>query len=150
MRHPPVAFLSHPPVTVPAMGALFSGVVVQLPLLAVLVTGFVLVSGRRAAIGGRSALLARVGLAVLTVSVLLQVLWTALFPWLLAALDLNYSRFGVLSFAVGLVLSLVHAAAIALLVAAIVTRARQEPQPQPQPQPGFPEAGTAGPWGPPR
>jgi hypothetical protein len=105
------------------MGLLFSGVVVQLPLLAMLIAGFVLISARRARIGARSALLARIGLAVLAVNLVFQAIWTMLFPRLLSSLDLEYRQFGMLSFGAGLILTVLLAAGIALLIGAIVTRA---------------------------
>ena len=149
MRHPAVANLSHPPATVPAMGSLLSGVIAQLPLLAVVIGGFVVVSARRAQIGARSALLARLGLAVLVVDIVLQGLWTVTLPRLISSLDMNYSRFGVFSFGVGLLLTILFAAAIALLIAAVVTRSAPVPGPHGAgtPPAGFPgEAPTAGPW----
>lgn len=129
MRHPAVANLSHPPATVPAMGSLLSGVIAQLPLLAVVIGGFVVVGVRRAQIGARSALLARLGLAVLAVDLVLQGLWTVTLPRLISSLDMNYSRFGMFSFGVGLILTILYAAAIALLIAAIVTRSAPAPGP---------------------
>ncbi len=156
MRHPPVAVLSHPPATVPAMGLWFSGIVVQLPLLAILIGGFVLVSTRRARIGARSALFARIGLAVLAVNLVFQAVWTVLFPQLISSLDLEYSQFGMLSFGAGLILTVLLAAGIALLIGAIVTRAdpatqpwnpgSYTPAPPAAPQPGTP---TPDPWAPP-
>ena len=122
MCHPAVANLSHRPATVPAMGSLLSGVIAQLPLLAVVIGGFVVVSARRAQIGARSALLARLGLAVLALDVVLQGLWTVTLPRLISSLDMNYTRFGVFSFGVGMILTILYAAATALLVAAVVTR----------------------------
>ncbi len=121
MRHPAVANLSHPPATVPAMGSLLSGVIVQLPLLA------------------------RLGLAVLAVDLVLQGLWTVTLPQLISSLDMNYSRFGMFSFGVGLILTILYAAAIALLIAAIVTRSAPAPDPHglgthPAGSPGQPPA----------
>ena len=125
MAHPGDPVMSHPPVTVTAMnvGYLFSTFLGHLPVLAVLVAGFVLVATRRARIGARSALLAQLGLGVLVLSQLLQVLWSLAFPSLLSALDYSSSRYSVLTIVVGLILSLTFAGGIGLLVAAVVTRA---------------------------
>jgi hypothetical protein len=122
VRHPAVAFLSHPPATVPAMGLFLSGVVAQLPLLAVVIAGFVVISARRARIGARSALFARLGLALLAVNLVLQGIWTVTFPRLLSSLDMDYSRFGMINLATALILTVMYAGGIGLLVAAVVTR----------------------------
>ena len=111
------------------MGSLLWGVIAQLPLLAVVIGGFVVVGARRAQIGARNALLARLGLAVLAVDLVLQSLWTVTLPQLISSLDMNYSRFGMFSFGVGLILTILYAAAIALLIAAIVTRSAPAPGP---------------------
>ncbi len=143
------------------MGLLFSGVVVQLPLLAVLIAGFVLVSSRRTRIGTRSALFARIGLALLAVDLVFQAIWTVLFPRLITSLDLEYTQFGVLSFGVGLILTVLTAAGIALLIGAIVTRTAPaapayDPGPYgapdtyaPAPQAGSPAQAGPDPWAPP-
>ena len=126
------------------MGLFLSGVVSQLPLLGVVIAGFVVIGARRARISARSALFARLGLALLAVDLVLQGAWTATFPRLLSSLDMNYSEFGVISFVAGLALTVMYAGGVALLVAAVATQSAPAADPHgfaPQPAPG------AGPYG---
>jgi hypothetical protein len=104
------------------MAYVFSGLLGQLPLLAVLIAGFVLVSNGRARIGARSATLALAGLGLLTVDLVLQSIWNILFPRVVASLDLQAASFGLASFSVGLILALLTAIGIGLLIAALVSR----------------------------
>src|SRR3712207_3137642 len=124
------------------MGLLFSGLLGQLPLLAVVIGGFVLVGVHRNRIGARSALLARCGLGLLAADLVAQIIWTATFAELVASLDLDHTRFGMLSFGVGLLLTILLAAGVGLLIGAIVSR------PAPAAQPGAPGP-HAGSWAPP-
>jgi hypothetical protein len=114
------------------MAYVFSALLGQIPMLAVLVIGFVLVGTRRSRLGPRSATLAMAGLGFLTFDHVLQTLWTVLFPRLVASLDLRPSGFGMISFTVGLVLALLTAVGIGLLIAALVTRS-----PPPADPPGY-------------
>jgi hypothetical protein len=104
------------------VGYLFSGVVGHLPLLAVLIAGFVLVAARRARLGARSVLFARLGLGALLAGSLLQMAWTMLFPVLYSSLDYPASQYGVLFSLTGLMTSLISAAGVGLLITAVVTR----------------------------
>ena len=104
------------------VGYLFSGVLGHLPLLAVLITGFVLVAARRARLGPRSVLLARLGLGALMLGSLLQIAWTLLLPLFYSRLDYSATRYGLLISAFGLVTALVSAAGVGLLIVALVTR----------------------------
>jgi len=104
------------------MGYVFSSMLGQLPLLAVLVAGFVLVGQRRARIGARSATLALAGLGVLAFDLVLQTIWNVIFPRLVASLDLRAASFGLASFSVGLILAILTAVGIGLLIAALVSR----------------------------
>jgi len=105
-----------------SVGFLFSGVLGHLPLLVVLVAGFVLIATRRAWLGPRSVLLARLGLAALALSSLLQLAWTMLIPTLYSTLDYSMMRYSLLISVSGLVTSLISAAGVGLLIAAVVSR----------------------------
>ncbi|WP_344933055.1 hypothetical protein [Actinoplanes nipponensis] len=104
------------------MGYLFSGVVGHLPLLAVLITGLILLAGRRERIGPRRLLFARLGLSVLILGSLLQFAWTLLVPTLYSRLDYSASQYGMLFSAVSLLTAVIFAAGVGLLVAALVSR----------------------------
>jgi hypothetical protein len=106
-------------------GYLFSGVLFQLPMLAVLVAGLVLIGSRRAQIGPRSTLLGQFGLAVLIFELIAQTAWSITFPRLLHSMDASVTQFGLVSSTVGLMLSALVAAGVGLLVAAVVTRGHQ-------------------------
>ncbi|MCA2213534.1 hypothetical protein [Jidongwangia harbinensis] len=106
-------------------GYLFSGVLFQLPMLAVLVIGVVLIGSRRPRIGPRSALLGQIGLIVLIFEVIAQTAWSLTFPRLLHSMDASVSQFGLLSSAVGLMLSALVTAGVGLLIAAVVTGRNQ-------------------------
>jgi len=98
------------------------GVVAHLPLLAVLVTGLVLVARQRARIGARSVTLAQLGLGLLTLELVAEAAWTMALPQLYQVLDSAATSFGVVSSAIGLILSVLLAAGIGLLIAAVVAR----------------------------
>jgi hypothetical protein len=105
-----------------SVGYLFSGVLGHLPLLAVLITGFVLIAGRRAWLGPRSVLLARLGLGALALGSVLQMVWTLLIPLLYSRLDYSATRYGLVISVFGLLTALISAAGVGLLIAALVTR----------------------------
>jgi hypothetical protein len=111
------------------MAFAFSSFIVQLPLLVVLIVGFVLVSSRRARLGARSTTFAMVGLALLTVELVLTTIWTMAFPSMVASLDLETSSFGLISAAVGLLLTALTAIGLGLLLAALVSRSPADPGP---------------------
>ena len=117
------------------MGYLFSGVLGHLPLLAVLIAGFVLVASRRERLGPRSVLFARLGLGALAFGSVLQIVWTFLLPTLYSSLDYSVTRYGLLFSAFGLATAVLSAAGVGLLIAALVTRS---PGPA---YPGQPPAG---------
>ena len=122
------------------VGYLFSGVLGHLPLLAVLIAGFVLIAARRARLGPRSVLFARLGLGALVLGSLLQIAWTLLIPVLYSRLDYSATRYGLLFSGVGLVTALVSAVGVGLLIAAVVTRS-PGPAFAGQPPSGGPYAG---------
>ncbi|PRY31388.1 hypothetical protein CLV70_103274 [Pseudosporangium ferrugineum] len=117
--------MSHPWVTVSAMtvGYLLSGVLIHLPVLAVLIAGFIVVASRRARLGPRSTMLARLGLGILAACQVLEVVWLVVLPQLISSFDYRATTYGVLSLIVGILLSLLLAAGLGLLIAAVVTRA---------------------------
>ncbi|WP_431727718.1 DUF1418 family protein [Verrucosispora sp. TAA-831] len=89
-------------------------VAMELPTLAVLVTGGVLASARgRLPDAARRLVLA--GLVVLLVLTLISVAWSVALPWTAAE---GPARFGVLSLFVGVIRALLLPAAVGLLVAA--------------------------------
>jgi hypothetical protein len=104
------------------MAFAFSTFVVQLPLLVVMIAGFVLVGSRRAHLGPRSTTFALIGLSLLTAELVLTMIWTTVFPNIYSSLDLEPAQFGLISAGVGLLLTAVTAAGLALLLAALVTR----------------------------
>ena len=109
-----------------SVGYFLSNLVGHLPLLGVLVAGFVLVSARRQTIGARSASLARLGLAALLVSVILQLAWAMAIPRLMDTLD-STTQFGLAASVIGIALAVAFAAGIALILAAVVTRTSSGP-----------------------
>jgi hypothetical protein len=116
--------MSHPAVKVAGMtvGYLFSGLLGHLPLLAVLIVGFVLVATRRDRLSPRSMLFARLGLGALMLGSLLQFAWTMLIPMLYSSLDYSATRYGLVFGLIGLITALISAAGVGLLIAAVVTR----------------------------
>jgi hypothetical protein len=111
-----------------SVGYFLSNLVGHLPLLGVLVAGFVLVSARRQTIGARSASLARLGLVALLVSVILQLAWAMVIPQLMDTLE-SATRFGVAASIIGIILAVSFAAGVALILAAVVTRTPSGPAP---------------------
>jgi Sec-independent protein secretion pathway component TatC len=112
-------------------GALFSGVVFHLPMLAVLIVGVVLVSRRRARIGGRSVLLAQFGLGLLILDTVVQGAWTVAIPLLYRTFDTSVASISTLAALIGLMLAALGTGGAALLIAAVVTRTAPAPFPEP-------------------
>ena len=119
------------------MAYVLSTFVAQLPLLVVLIAGFVLVSRRRAWLGPRSALLGLTGLGVLTLELVMSWVWTIMFPRLIDTFDLSATGLGLVSGVIGMILSVITAVGIGLLIAALVTRPARQAPPVP---PAFPPA----------
>jgi hypothetical protein len=114
----------------------------QLPLIAVLAVGLVLVGQRKAAIGPRATLLARSGLALLLVHSVLQAAWTVSIPMLYQALrSSSVASIGVLSGLIGVLLALVLTIGVGLLIAAVVTRTSPPSFPGQFTPPGYPGPG---------
>ncbi|MGN9911712.1 hypothetical protein ACTMTJ_29650 [Phytohabitans sp. LJ34] len=109
--------------------------VAQLPALIVLVVGLVLVATRRHTLTSRARALATSGCAVLLAGILLGVAWTSSYIWVYADGDFNAREFGLITAAVGLVLTLIHATGLALVIAAVLAGARPAAPPAfPMPQ----------------
>ncbi|MEV4641659.1 hypothetical protein AB0J80_30380 [Actinoplanes sp. NPDC049548] len=123
---------------------LFSGLLGHLPVLAALIAGLVLVSARQTRLGPRSTTLARLGLAALLLSQLLNMAWLFVFPQLIRSLDYRASTYGMVTFGVSVVLSLLMAAGLGLLIAALVTRGAGGGGPFDGSPYGFQEAARAG------
>jgi hypothetical protein len=111
-----------------SVGYFLSNLLGHLPLLGVLIAGFVLVSARRPAIGARSASLARLGLVALLVSVILQLAWSTAIPQVMDTLD-STTQFGLAASVIGILLAVAFAAGVALILAAVVTRSPSGPAP---------------------
>ncbi|WP_212994005.1 hypothetical protein [Actinoplanes auranticolor] len=111
-----------------SVGYLFTGMLGHLPLLAVLIAGFVLVATRRERLGPRGTLLARLGLAALLLASLLQFAWQMVIPVLYESLDYSATQYGIVFGLIGLITSVISAAGVGLLIAAAVSR---------NPGPGF-------------
>jgi hypothetical protein len=73
-------------------------------------------------LGPRSTLFARLGLAALALGSLLQIGWTVLFPALYSSLDYSARDYGLLFALTGLMTSVISAAGVGLLIAALVSR----------------------------
>lgn len=110
------------------LGAFVGTFVVQLPILAVLVLGLVLLSGARRRLPGRVGVLARAGLAVLLVETLLGVLWSGLMPLYLSRATFRdgsvLRNIGLASAAVQFMLGVLVAAGLGLLLAALLSARR--------------------------
>jgi hypothetical protein len=105
-----------------SVGILFSSTVGHLPMLAVLIVGFVLLAARGRQLGTRSVLFARLGLGMLALSSVLGIAWTMLIPTLYSSLDYSMARYHLLITGIGLFTSLLSAGGIGLLIAALVSR----------------------------
>jgi hypothetical protein len=101
---------------------LFSGLLGHLPLLAVLIAGFVVVATRSARMGARSVLLARLGMGALALGSILGATWTMLVPVLYSRVGYSPARYGLLFSGFGVFTALLTAAGVALLIAAVVSR----------------------------
>jgi hypothetical protein len=118
--------LSHRSDTVSGVLELFGRFIVQLPVLAVLVTGLVLVGVRRGRLGPRVGNLALAGLGVLALQAALSLAWSFAFPYLVSArtsADYSIRELGVLSGLVSIILGLLFIAGVGLLIAAVLARA---------------------------
>jgi hypothetical protein len=117
---------SHRSDTVSGVLELLGRFIVQLPVLAVLVTGLVLVGVRRARLGPRVGHLALAGLGVLALQAALSLAWSLAFPYLVSArtgADYSIRELGVLSGLVSIILGLFFIAGVGLLIAAVLARA---------------------------
>ncbi|GAB1642793.1 hypothetical protein KRMM14A1259_32160 [Krasilnikovia sp. MM14-A1259] len=100
----------------------------HLPMLAVVVGGFVLLGVRRARLGKRVTSLAQAGLAALALAIALQSAWSAALPFLIQRGVLDVRGSGPVLFIVGMATSVLVAGGVGLLLGAVLARAgRQEP-----------------------
>jgi hypothetical protein len=113
------------------MGALLGSFVIQLPVLAVLVTGLVLLGGRGRQLPGRGAALARAGLLVILAEAALGMLWSALLPFYLSRLSVGggsvVRTVGLVNASAQFLLGALLAVGLGLLVAAL--RSGRQPAP---------------------
>ena len=136
-------------VTTMSVGYLFSGVITHLPILAVLVAGLIVVGTRKARLGPRSATLAQLGLGLLALGQVLEILWFMLLPEIISSMDYSSRNYGIMTLIVGILLAALVAAGLALLLAALVTRAPAGPAGPFERAPAGPyEPAPAGPFGP--
>jgi len=131
-------------VTTMTVGYLFSGVITHLPILAVLITGLIVVGSRKDRLGRRSATFAQLGLGVLVLGQLLEIIWFLLLPEIIGSMDYSSRSYGILTLIVGILLAALLAAGLALLIAALVTRAPAGPAGPYEPA----QPGAAGPYQP--
>ena len=113
---------------------LFS-LVFQLPMIAVLIVGLVLLGKHTVRIGRRASMLGRAGLVLLLVATVLQSAWTMSIPLLYQAMDrAAVASIGLLGAFVSVILSLVTTGGIALLITAVLNRGGDPAGP---PAPGY-------------
>jgi hypothetical protein len=97
----------------------------SLLLAGVLIGGFILISARRTQLNPRSVLLARLGLGALALKLVAGLAWVlaswSIFLSPLTEDEYSTSRYGLVSTVLSLVLSLLFAAGIGLLIAAVAT-----------------------------
>ena len=101
-------------------------------MLAVLVTGIVLVLRGRGRIGARRAAFVLAGLAALALDLVLSTAWLVVAPTLITQLDVRASAFGVYYAVINFFLAALTAAGVGLLVAAALTTGRPPGGPEPQ------------------
>ncbi|MGX6605701.1 hypothetical protein ACWKSP_26745 [Micromonosporaceae bacterium Da 78-11] len=127
-----------------ALGTLVGTFVVQLPILAVLIVGLALLSSSRGRLlPARSGLLARAGLGMLLAHSLAALAWSALLPQLIMQTNfgsgsLTLRSYGLISAVVGFMLSLLFAAGLGLLVAALLGAGRPPDPPGAYQAVGYP------------
>jgi hypothetical protein len=95
-------------------------IVAQLPTIAVLGVGIALLATRRDSLPARSVQLGVAGCVVTLVGALGSLAWSLAVPALVSRSGMNFTDFGLLSFLVGAALTLLHAAGLGLLIAAVL------------------------------
>jgi hypothetical protein len=118
-----------------SLASFFGIFLVQLPLLAVIVLGLLLLASPGRRLPARSLLLARAGLAAMLAETIVSMAWSALLPQLFARLDHGgpmLRTFGFASTIVGFAMAVLFAAGLGMLVAALLT-ARDPSAPPPPP-----------------
>jgi len=104
-----------------AIGSFVGFFVVQLPVIAVLVAGLVLLSSPARRLPGRSHQLARAGLIVLLAETVASIVWNITFTQIVGRAGFTATQFGLVSSIVGFMLAVLFAAGLGLLVAAFAT-----------------------------
>jgi hypothetical protein len=108
-----------------------SVIVLQLPTLVVLVAGIALLTTRRATLPPRSVQLGVAGCVAMLVGTLVGLAWSVSLPLLVSqGGGVNFTNVSLLSLLVGGVLTLLHAAGLGLLIAAVLGGVRV-PDPPP-------------------
>jgi hypothetical protein len=120
-----------------SLGLFFGTFVGQLPILAVLVVGLILLSQQGARLPGRSRQLGRAGLVVLLAESVAAMVWSVLLPQIIYQVGSGRVRtYALLNAGVGLVLALLSAAGVGLLVAAVLAARQPSYPPSYAPPPG--------------
>jgi len=104
-------------------------IMAQLPVVAVLVVGIMLLVTRRATLAPRSARLALAGCVTVLVGTLGGLAWSLAIPVLIT--DVGLSNLAVLSFVVGGTLMLLEAAGLGLLIAGVLAGGARAPSAAP-------------------
>ncbi|MFI5931524.1 hypothetical protein [Actinoplanes sp. NPDC051494] len=100
----------------------------HVPMLAVLIGGAVLLASRRERLGKRSANMAYLGLGALALGQIIGLIWTLSLPSLYQALGSSVTSYGMVSFGFTAVTTLLGAAGLGLIIAALVVRPIPAPQ----------------------
>ncbi|WP_250001931.1 hypothetical protein [Actinoplanes sp. M2I2] len=104
-----------------AIGSFVGFFVVQLPVLAVLVAGLVVLSSPARRLPGRSHQFARAGLIVLLAETLASIAWNIAFTQIVARTGFSMTQVGLAGSIVGFMLAVLFAAGLGLLIAAFAT-----------------------------
>ena len=110
-------------------GAVVGQLVVQLPVVLVLLVGLILVGVRGRHLSRRARSLGYAGIGLLLLGALMSAAWSIAIPSIVLENHLTSREYGPLSAGVGTLLGIWHAAGLALLVGAAVSRS---------PRPGTP------------
>ncbi len=121
-RPAPVTELSHPAATfsgVQAIASYFGFFVTQVPVLAVLVAGLVVLSSSRRRLPGRSNTLARAGLGLLLAETVASLIWNITFTQLISRSTFSVAQFGLINGLISFIFAMLFAVGLGLLIAAL-------------------------------